>query len=257
MNNYQLLLDLHKPQKRQGPGGDRETLKAIDLAGLDRKTSRNTPLKIADLGCGTGASSLILADYLAAELTAVDFLPGFLEELEVRAKRRGLVDQITPLCCSMDELPFSEQDYDLIWSEGAIYNIGFERGLQNWNPYLKLGGLLVISEITWTIASRPVEIQDYWQAAYAEIDLASAKLSLLESNGYSPIGYFTLPESCWLENYYYPLQNNFENFLKQHDNSQDAQDIVAAEKQEIEIYKQYKNYYSYGVYIAKKISETL
>jgi len=250
MDNYQLLLDLHKPQNRQGPGGDRETLKAIDLAGLEQQT----PLKIADLGCGTGASSLILASSLRADITAVDFLQGFLDELEVRAKSKGLADKISPLCCSMDDLPFSEQDYDVIWSEGAVYNIGFERGIQIWNPILKPGGVLVLSEITWTTRSRPLELQDYWEAAYGQIDLASVKLGLLEANGYSPIGYFTLPESCWLENYYYPLQANFENFLQQHQHSPEAQEIIAAEKQEFEMYQRYKSYYNYGVYIAKKVS---
>ena len=68
----------------------------------------------------------------------------------------GLSEKITTLCCSMDNLPFGDEEYDVIWSEGAIYNIGFERGVIDWNRYLKVGGLLVVSEITWiTTAARP------------------------------------------------------------------------------------------------------
>ena len=37
----------------------------------------------------------------------------------------------------MDALPFQEEELDLIWSEGAIYNIGFERGMNEWNKFLK------------------------------------------------------------------------------------------------------------------------
>ncbi len=73
----------------------------------------------------------------------------------------------------MDNLPFGDEEYDVIWSEGAIYNIGFERGVIDWNRYLKVGGLLVVSEITWITASRPSELQKYWEGEYHERDVAS------------------------------------------------------------------------------------
>jgi len=123
MEDYQLLIDLHKNANQQGPGGDAETEKALSLAMVDRAA----PLKIADIGCGTGASTLILARLLNAQFTAVDFLQDFLEILEERAKNMGLSDKITTLVCSMDNLSFGDEEYDVIWSEGAIYNIGFEK----------------------------------------------------------------------------------------------------------------------------------
>ena len=75
----------------------------------------------------------------------------------------------------------------------------------------------------------------------------------LESNGYSPTAYFLLPEYCWLDNYYRPLQSTFDDFLKRNHNSKDAMELVSAEKAEIALYEKYKSYYSYGVYIAKKL----
>ena len=69
MDDFQLLVDLHKRAKRQGPGGDVETRKAIGLAMLDP----STPLKAADIGCGTGASTIQLARLLNAKITAIDF----------------------------------------------------------------------------------------------------------------------------------------------------------------------------------------
>lgn len=250
MDELQLLIDLHKHAQRQGPGADAETLKALDLTMLNR----STPLKIADIGCGTGASTLMLAQHLNAEITAVDFLQEFLDILQDRAASHGLGDKITPLCCSMENLPFDAQEYDVIWSEGAIYNIGFAQGIREWKRYLKTGGVLVASEITWTSASRPEEIQRHWASEYPEIDTASAKFALLEQNGFSPLGYFVLPEYCWLENYYRPMQNSFSDFLTRNGNSEAARTIVAAEEREIELYEKYKNYYSYGVYIAKKLA---
>ena len=71
MDELQLLLDLHQDGPRQGPGGDRETRLAVELSGLKHVSD----LKIADIGCGTGASTLVLARELDAHITAVDFLP--------------------------------------------------------------------------------------------------------------------------------------------------------------------------------------
>ena len=249
MKDYRLLIDLHKSANRQGPGGDAETEKALSLAMIDSAA----PLKIADIGCGTGASTLLLARLLEAQITAVDFLQNFLELLEGRAENMGLSEKVTTLCCSMDNLPFRDEEYDVIWSEGAIYNIGFEKGVRDWSRYLKVGGLLVVSEISWITASRPVELQKYWEGEYPEIDLASSKIAVLEKSGYSPIGYFVLPEHCWLENYYRPMQNSFKDFLNRNGNSEEARAIVEAEKREIELYEKHKTHYSYGVYVAKKL----
>jgi len=249
VEDYRLLIDLHKSANRQGPGGNAESEKALSLAMIDR----TAPLKIADIGCGTGASTILLAHLLEAQITAVDFLQDFLEVLEHRARNMGLSEKVTTLCCSMDNLPFRDEEYDVFWSEGAIYNIGFEKGVRYWKRYLKVGGLMVISEITWITDARPLEVQKYWEGEYPEIDVASSKIGVLEKNGYSPIGYFVLPEHCWLENYYRPMQDSFEDFLNRNGNSEEARAIVKAENREIELYEKHKTYYSYGVYVARKL----
>ncbi|WP_319642021.1 class I SAM-dependent methyltransferase [Methanovulcanius yangii] len=220
----------------------------MNLAGLDR--SRH--LKIADIGCGTGASTILLAKNLDATITAVDFLPEFLDELQTRAEDHGVADRITTLNCSMDVLPFAEGEFDVIWSEGAVYNMGFEAGVSAWSRYLKPGGKLIVSEITWLSATRPPELQSYWETEYPEIDVASAKMGILEQHGYSPEAYFVLPWHCWLENYYRPMQSRFDAFLERHGGSDEAMAIVEAEQQEIALYEKYRDYYSYGVYVAKK-----
>ena len=177
MDDFQLLIDLHRSGLRQGPGGDAQTELAVELAGIDRRAE----LKVADIGCGTGASTLLLPRLLPeARITAVDFLQEFLDDLTVRAKEASLDDRISILACSMDELPFSNGEFDVIWAEGSIYNIGFEKGVSEWRRFLKSAAFLVASEMTWTTNSRPKALQEHWDSEYPEIDTASAKIEVLE-----------------------------------------------------------------------------
>lgn len=251
MDDLSLLIDLHLDAARQGPGDATQTRRAVDLAGL----SGLRDLMVADIGCGTGASSLVLAQDLQSQVAAVDTLPALLAALQSRAEQAGLADRITPVNASMDSLPFEVESLDAIWSEGAIYNMGFENGVSQWRRYLKPGGVLAVSELTWLTASRPIELEDHWRAQYPEVGTASSKLAVLERHGYAPIGYFVLPERCWLEAYYRPMQQRFAAFLARHGSSEAAQAIVAAEALEIDLYERYSAFVGYGFYIARKVVE--
>ena len=246
-----LLVDLHRDGKRQGPGGDDETRLAITLSGLSGRTG----LKIADIGSGTGASTLVLAQALDASVTAVDFLPDFLRDLEIATERQNLMKRIETLAASMDALPFEEQSFDAIWSEGAIYNIGFTNGIQAWRRLLKPDGILAVSELTWLTKERPAELEQHWLREYPEVDTASTKMAILEDNGFSPIGYFALPKRCWLDNYYRPMQARFAAFLERNDTSDAAAAIVAAEEHEIALYERYSAFVSYGYYVARRTAD--
>lgn len=194
---------------------------------------------------------MALADELNAKVIAVDFLQPFLDTLIDRSRVRGVRDQIETLCCSIDALPFENQSLDVIWSEGAIYNIGFTEGLRTWKRYLKPGGWLVVSEITWLTAERPAELNEHWETEYHEIGLASQKLSILEQLGYIPEAYFVLPEDCWTNNYYKPMQDRFAAYLERNNQSEDARAVVAAEQVEIDLYQKYRSFFSYGMYVAR------
>ena len=244
-----LLIDFHKDAERQGPGSEIETLKALSFI----TQSENRPLSIADIGCGTGEQTITLAQHTNGKITAVDLFPEFLDKLNHRSKQLGLEERINTLEADMTKLPFQNEEFDVIWAEGSIYTMGFEKGITEWRHFIKPGGYLAVSEITWLTDSRPPEIEDHWNREYPEIDTASSKIKLLEENGYSPVGYFALPESCWLENYYDPMELRFDSFLEKHSHSESARRLVDHEKNEIELYKKYQNYISYGFYIAKKV----
>jgi ubiquinone/menaquinone biosynthesis C-methylase UbiE len=248
VTELELIIDLHKYSERQGPGSEIDTLRALDL--LNLPTDQN--LKVADIGCGSGGQTISLAKNLTGQITAVDLFPEFLNELNEKSQKLGLTDMIVTLEKSMDDLPFKKNEFDLIWSEGAIYNIGFENGLKKWKDYLKVGGYLAISEITWITHSRPSQIEEFWKSEYPEVDTASNKIKQLENNGYTLVGYFYLSQDSWIENYYKPMQARFETFLERNDNSELARKVVEDNQAEIDLYQKYKDYYSYGFYIARK-----
>lgn len=248
MDDFQILVDLHKENQRLGPGSDEYTRLALELSGLKERSG----LRVADIGCGTGASTLVLAEELDAEITAVDLFPEFLAELEGRAATRKLRGRIELMEASMEELPFVPDSLDAIWSEGAVYNLGFEQGVETWAPFLKQGGVIALSEITWLTSERPAELQEHWDEAYPEVNLASAKISVLEKHGFTPIGYFPLPTSCWLEGYYRPLRERIPELLARYGNSEQARACVEAEEREIALYERNQDFVSYGFYIARK-----
>ena len=132
--------------ERQGPGSPEVTLKALSF--IDNLTDKSL---IADLGCGTGGQTMILAQHVPGKITGIDFFPGFIERFNKNAEKLNLQNRVKGIVGSMDDLSFEKDSLDLIWSEGAIYNIGFERGLKEWRklfenredtlPFLKVSGL--------------------------------------------------------------------------------------------------------------------
>ena len=248
MTELDLIIELHRGTTRQGPGSENTTLKALRFI----NPSATDKLQIADLGCGAGGQTLTLAQHTNSEITAVDLFPDFLEALDKKAEELGLQHQINTVEASMDDLPFGNEAFDIIWAEGAIYNIGFEKGIKDLKKYLKIGGHIAVSEITWIRNQRPEAISSYWESAYPEIDVASKKISVLEDNGYSLVGYFYLDKEDWLDNYYDELRSKLPAFLTQYNHSELAQKVVRENEEEIRLYEQYQDYYSYGFYIARR-----
>lgn len=251
MTELELIVDLHRTNRRQGPGSDDDARRALELAGLPSADAGATPLTVADIGCGTGAGTLFLAQHLNARVTAVDLFPAFLQELEHRAAAAGLAERVETVAADMADLPFPAGSFDLIWSEGAVYNIGFQNGVRAWRQFLRPGGIMVLSEITWLQRDPPAEIRAFWEEEYPEIAPASAKIAVLEEAGLVVRGFFPLPERSWTAEYYEPLAAGIEAFLARHDHADGARAVAAEYRQEIEQYKRFRRSYSYGMYVAQ------
>lgn len=248
LTELELIIDLHKNSERQGPGSVADTLRALDSVTLPDKQG----LKIADIGCGSGGQTITLARNINGQILAIDLFAEFLDELNKRICDTSLTERITTLQESMAALPFGKEVFDLIWSEGAIYNIGFENGISLWKDYLKPGGFISVSEITWTTHTRPSELEEYWIREYPEMSTASSNIQILEQNNFTLEGYFNLSSNSWIDEYYKPMEARFDDFLERHGHSKLAKQVVQDHKSEIALYKEYKDYFSYGFYIARK-----
>ncbi|NCC69382.1 MAG: class I SAM-dependent methyltransferase, partial [Clostridia bacterium] len=171
---FDMINEFFTALDRQGPGSQEETVKALGFIG---GLSSNS--KIADLGCGTGAQTMVLAQNTEATITALDLYAGSIDKLNTRAKKLGLENRVKGIVGSMDNLPFHDGELDLIWSEGAIANIGFEKGLNHWKRFLKKGGYVAVTYESWFTDERPAEIERWWMDAVPEINTIGSNISVM------------------------------------------------------------------------------
>lgn len=244
--DFTLIADFFRGLKRQGPESGGITKLALQFI----EDLPDNP-SIADIGCGTGGQTITLAQSTYGEIKAVDLIPEFIESLKENVKRQELEKKIFPSLESMNDLSFAEAEFDLIWVEGSIYNIGYQKGLKNWRKYLKTNGYIAVSEASWFTDTRPQEIADYWETSYSEIDTIPNKVEQMQQAGYMPIAHFIFPEICWW-NYFNPILENIGPFLQKHNYSEEAKELVNHLKEEIVLYEKYKSYYGYVFYIGRK-----
>lgn len=243
-----LICEYYLGFDRQGPGNPGETLRALSFVDNLAEESH-----VVDLGCGTGGQTMTLATATGCKITGLDIFPGFVDRFNEQSWEFGVRNRVHGIVGSMDALPFDEGSLDLIWCEGAIYNIGFERGLKYWRRFLRPGGYVAVTENTWLTEDRPAEIVDFWNAAYPEIDTVSAKVAALQRAGYEFIAAFALPESVWAD-FYVAQDEVISRFLSKHPDNSAAAAVVATERYERQLWERHKAHYGYVFYIGRRSS---
>lgn len=247
----EIFFEIHSGLPREAPGSPEATQRAYQTLPEPGQIHR-----IADIGCGPGAQSLQLAELSEAEIHAVDFHQPYIESLKQAAQEKKLEDRIFPLKADMNELPFDEHSFDLIWSEGAIYIMGMEKGLRSWRQFLRPGGYLVVSEITWLAMQAPERIQQFWNNEYPAIKTIGENIEILQKTGYTVLDTFILPPEAWWEGYYNPLEQRIENLKEKYQDVPEALQILTMEEREIDLFRRYGDYYSYVFYIAQLSDKT-
>ena len=233
---------------RQGPGCTGATKKAFSLLPPLPKD-----VKILDIGCGSGTQTRDLAALSSGIITAVDNHQPFLDMLMKRAGETGIKERIKTVCTSMDALPFAKWQFDLIWSEGAIFIIGFENGLNTWKPFLKKGGFMVVSDAAWFEPNPPPELMQWWEKEGYTPKTEDQLGDQVKDAGLKLLSTYRLPEAGWWENYYVPMLARVAELRKIHGTNSGQAAILDSLEAEAETYRMYKRYYGYTFFILQNV----
>jgi ubiquinone/menaquinone biosynthesis C-methylase UbiE len=235
--------------ERLAPGSDATTLRA-----LERVQRIVEPRRILDIGCGSGAQTLVLARNTAAEIVAVDSHAPFLTALMDRARAAGVAARVQTCAASMAELRkrFSEDTFDVLWAEGSIYVIGFDRGLTEWRGLLNTGGVLACSEAAWLTESPSEDVRVFWSKEYPAMRGVNDNIVAAQRLGYECVDHFVLPASDWLESYYGPLERQLAKLRVKYAGDAAAEGVLDMSQAEIDLYRRAGREYGYVFYLLQR-----
>ncbi len=249
MDEPPISWEAHAGLPRQAPGSDATTRHLLALA------APPPAAEVLDIGCGPGRASLRIAATLPeARVTAVDLHQPFLDELDLAARAAGVADRITTVRASMLELPFEDASFDLLWSEGAVYVMGFEAGLTGWRRLLRPGGTLVVTEATWCTEDPSPRARAFWADAYPAMVDVAANERMARAAGYDVVATFRLPNADWWEEYYTPLEARLRGLAAAaSDAGRELGPDVAIELEEIDLHRHHGDEYGYIGFVLRQI----
>ncbi|MGI9249359.1 MAG: class I SAM-dependent methyltransferase [Woeseiaceae bacterium] len=230
---------------RAGPGSDELTRRAFEMIPSLPKAPR-----VLDVGCGPGMQTVELLRSGAGMVVALDFLPEMIERVNAEAESEGVSDRLETVVQDMKEMTFPASSFDVVWSEGAIYNLGFEAGLGKFRELVKPGGYVAVSEAVWLKPHPPAEVVEFWRE-YPEIDTVAAKLEIIKRNGYTMLGHFVFPASAWTDQYYDPMEERIAEKAKDWRGIPDAEAVLSEARNEISVFRNHSDYFSYAFFVMR------
>ncbi len=244
---WEIFFELYEDLPRQGPGNRACAEKALGLCdGLP-------PLPVVlDVGCGVGGQTLHLAGITSGTIVAVDSHAPFIERLRRTIAERGLSDRIRPLVGDMANSGMPPGSFDLIWSEGALYQIGIENALLICHGLLRPGGYLAFTDAVWRKDNPPPEIQASFDFDYPAMGRVADVLTAIDRTGLSLVGHFTLPDEAWWDDFYTPMERRIEELRAKYAGDADALGVLEELAQEPEIRRRYSDYYAYEFFVARR-----
>ena len=220
-----------------GPGDSTTTRNLVERLQSDLPSGS----RVADFGCGVGASALVLAECLPeARVLALDSHAPFIARLKTEASARGLGERISTVVGDMANPPPLDGvmgRFDLIWSESAIYSVGRANAFAYWRPLMKPDGWLVFCDIVWQCepAARSDKATEFWAKEYPDITTADDIVDELTAAGFNPLDPVLSARKAW-SNYYEPLRNRLRLLTKRGDRPQALINVIAEFEREIDVY---------------------
>jgi SAM-dependent methyltransferase len=230
--------------EKLGPGDDAHTLEVLRL--LPKQDFR----VVVDAGCGRGRQTLALAKTLGTVVHAVDSYEPFLNDLMRRAQDAKLEHFVEAHCMDMKDIPRVFPDIDLLWSEGAAYNIGFSHALASWASAITPGGFAVVSELSWLKADPPDPVRQFFRSGYPDMQSVPDNVAAAERAGYKVLATHTLPPPAWVDGYYDVLAPRAKELLDHPDPA--VRDFAAETAREIEVFQLSQESYGYVFYVLQR-----
>jgi ubiquinone/menaquinone biosynthesis C-methylase UbiE len=247
MEGMEYFYELFRGLPRGGPGDNDSTRKAYGYL-------KNIPSEpqILDIGCGPGMQTLELAKLSNGTIIALDNYQPFLDILMKNAIRNGVEKRIIPKNQSMLEMDFKNNSFDVIWSEGALYFMGFQNGLKQCHQLLKKNGYLAVTQAVFLQPSIPKPLQQFWDKEYPDIKDVKTNIAFTQQEGFELLAHFTLPKSSWIDTYYSPMEKRINELKKKYSDNTIALQVFAECEKEIKIYQTYSDYFGYEFFIMQK-----
>ncbi|MCK6587646.1 MAG: class I SAM-dependent methyltransferase [Polyangiaceae bacterium] len=246
MEGMEYFLEIFGRVPRAGPGSYESTRRAYALM-----SGVPTSPRILDLGCGPGVQTVDLLNLSGGKVLALDFLPLMIERTKSNAAHSGVSERLEVLEQDMKQMDFPAASFDVIWSEGAIYNLGFENGLKIVRKFVRPGGYVAVSEAVWLKSDPPAPVVEFWKQ-YPEIDSIDNKLAVIDRLGYKREGHFVLPENAWTVDYYDPMERILAHKSKEWEGIPKGLDVIEEARHEIELYRKYSSYYGYAFFVMRR-----
>ena len=241
------FFEIFESVPRGGPGDPESTRRALAMmAGLPAHP------RVLDLGCGPGAGSSNLANLTGGRVTALDLHAPFVVQQAAAARAAGLSHRLDPVCADMGAAPFPPATFDLVWSEGALYSIGFRHGLEVCRRLVRPGGVIAVSEAVWTAPEPPPEVARWWTAAYADIAPIEEKTDAVRDAGFDILGHFTLPREAWWDHLYVPIRARLDGLRQAWADDDAGVEVIAEFDSEIAMFERWGHTYGYEFFVARR-----
>ncbi|PSB53178.1 class I SAM-dependent methyltransferase [Chamaesiphon polymorphus] len=244
MTTYNPIDLLFGGMEKLSPGGNEHTRHVLRL--LPTQQFR----VIVDAGCGTGRQTMVLAQELSTLVNAVDAHEPFLTDLSGYAKSAGIDRFIQTHCLDMQQIPSVFPQIDLLWSEGAAYNIGFANALTTWAAAIAKNGFAVVSELSWLKEQIPVAVSDFFGSGYPDMKSIPQNLAIAEAAGYTLITTYILPKAAWIEGYYDVLEPRATALVSHPDSS--VRNLAIETLKEIDTFNHSEDSYGYVFYVLQR-----
>ncbi len=244
---FEILLEIFGSLPRQGPGNLASARKALRYC----ENFPNIP-EILDLGCGTGAQTFQLAELTQGSIIAVDQQSASIEKLNQKLSQLSLTNRIQAQVGDMAELTMAPSSFDLIWSEGALYNIGIPRALSICAGLLRKGGYLVFTDAVWCSADPPDSVKAIFESDYPTMGTVADLVALIESSPFELLNHFPLPPEAWWDDFYTPMERIIEEFRGKYADDPEALEILKQLALEPAAHRKNSDYYNYEFFITRK-----